>query len=65
MKPVLPFDSARQYMASAPVMGEGEPLTYLKGAPEVLLAHVEPEVAAAAQAVLAGYAADGLRVQPA
>jgi magnesium-transporting ATPase (P-type) len=59
---VLPFDSARQYMASTPAIAEGEPVTYLKGAPEVLLAHVEPEVAAAAQAVLARYAAGGLRV---
>jgi magnesium-transporting ATPase (P-type) len=61
---VLPFDSARQYMASAPVSepGGGAGVTYLKGAPEVLLAHVEPGVAAAGQAVLDRYAADGLRV---
>ena len=59
---VLPFDSARQHMASAPVACDGEPVTYLKGAPEVLLAHIEPEVAATARAVLARYAADGLRV---
>jgi magnesium-transporting ATPase (P-type) len=60
---VLPFDSQRQYMASTPVPdGDGRTVTYLKGAPEVLLAHVDPEVAAAAHAVLERYAADGLRV---
>jgi soluble P-type ATPase len=60
---VLPFDSARQYMASAPVSAdEAAGPTYLKGAPEVLLGHVDPNVAAAAHAVLDGYAADGLRV---
>ena len=59
---VLPFDSVRQYMASAPVSDGATGLTYLKGAPEVLLGHVDPDVAAAAHAVLDRYAADGLRV---
>jgi magnesium-transporting ATPase (P-type) len=61
---VLPFDSQRQYMASSPKSrddGDG-PVTYLKGAPEVLLAHVDPAVAGAAHAVLSRYAADGMRV---
>jgi magnesium-transporting ATPase (P-type) len=55
---VLPFDSARQYMASSP----GSSVTYVKGAPEVLLAHVGPADAVAAHAVLGRFAADGLRV---
>ena len=55
---VLPFDSARQYMASSP----GYAVTYVKGAPEVLLGHVEPTVVAPAHAVLDRFAADGLRV---
>ncbi len=60
---VLPFDSARQYMASAPVSADGATgPTYLKGAPEVLLGHVDPPVAVAAHAVLDRYAAAGLRV---
>jgi magnesium-transporting ATPase (P-type) len=61
---VLPFDSARQYMASAPMPGTEEKagVTYLKGAPEVLLAHIEPVLAEAAHTVLDRYAADGLRV---
>ncbi len=65
---VLPFDSARQYMASSPAAEpgsappDGPDVTYVKGAPEVLLAHVDPGVAAAAYAVLDRYAADGLRV---
>jgi magnesium-transporting ATPase (P-type) len=60
---VLPFDSQRQYMASAPEPNaDGRTATYLKGAPEVLLAHVAADVATAAHAVLDRYAADGLRV---
>jgi len=60
---VLPFDSARRYMASAPVSADGSAgLTYLKGAPEVLLGHIDPDVAVAARAVLDRYAAAGLRV---
>lgn len=59
---VLPFDSARRYMASSPRPGPGGPVTYLKGAPEALLAHVDPAVAAAARTVLGRFAADGLRV---
>jgi len=60
---VLPFDSARRYMASAPVSADGSAgLTYLKGAPEVLLGHIDPAVAVAARAVLDRYAAAGLRV---
>ena len=55
---VMPFDSARQYMASAPVSADGTiGPTYLKGAPEVLLGHVDPHVATAAHAVLDRYAA--------
>jgi magnesium-transporting ATPase (P-type) len=61
---VLPFDSTRRYMASspAPVRDDDGPVTYVKGAPEALLAHVDPAVAAAAHAVLDRYAAAGLRV---
>jgi len=57
---VLPFDSKRGYMASTPAAER--PVTYLKGAPEVLLAHVDPDVSGAARTVLDRYAADGLRV---
>ncbi len=60
---VLPFDSVRQYMASAPVSADGATgPTYLKGAPEVLLGHVDPYVAAAAHTVLDRYATAALRV---
>ncbi|QYN34105.1 HAD-IC family P-type ATPase [Pseudonocardia sp. DSM 110487] len=58
---VLPFDSERKYMASAPEPGT-DGFTYFKGAPEVLLAHVDPTDADAAHAVLDAYAADGMRV---
>ncbi|GAA0922348.1 HAD-IC family P-type ATPase [Pseudonocardia zijingensis] len=60
---VLPFDSQRQYMASTPApVGEEQVVTYLKGAPEVLLTHVDPAAAAAAHTAFDAYAADGLRV---
>jgi magnesium-transporting ATPase (P-type) len=61
---VLPFDSTRRYMASSPAStADGDPaVTYLKGAPEVLLAHVEPRVAAAAHAVVDRFADGGMRV---
>ncbi|HEX6359263.1 HAD-IC family P-type ATPase [Actinophytocola sp.] len=56
---VLPFDSERRYMASTP---EPNAVTYFKGAPEVLLAHVDPADAEAARIVLDAYTADGMRV---
>jgi magnesium-transporting ATPase (P-type) len=60
---VLPFDSGRGYMVSAPCAApDGGPVSYLKGAPEVLLPHVDPAAAAAARDVLDRYAVDGLRV---
>ena len=59
---VMPFDSARRYMVSAPASDGGAAVSYLKGAPEVMLAHVDAAVATAAHAVLDRYAADGLRV---
>lgn len=61
---VLPFDSTRPYMASSPrVSDPGDaPVTYLKGAPEIVLAHVAPGVAASAHDVLRRFAADGMRV---
>jgi magnesium-transporting ATPase (P-type) len=61
---VLPFDSARRYMASSPRPGRdgAGAVTYVKGAPEALLPHVDPVVAAHAEAVLGRYAAAGLRV---
>jgi magnesium-transporting ATPase (P-type) len=58
---VLPFDSERKYMASAPEPST-DGVTYFKGAPEVLLAHVDPTEAAAAHTVLDAYTADGMRV---
>lgn len=57
---VLPFDPQRRYMAVAPAAHP--PTTYFKGAPEVLLPHVESSVAAAAQRVLDRFAAQGLRI---
>ncbi len=61
---VLPFDSERKYMASVPGTGiDGAyRVTYFKGAPEILLAHVDPAEADAARTVLDAYAADGMRV---
>ena len=56
---VVPFDPQRRFMASTPA---GAAVTFLKGAPEVLLSRVEPAVAAAAQRALDVYAADGMRV---
>jgi magnesium-transporting ATPase (P-type) len=56
---VLPFDSERRYVASTPEPGT---VTYYKGAPEILLAHVAPADAAAARTALDAYAAAGLRV---
>ncbi len=51
---VLPFDSERKYMASAPEPSTDGAcrVTYFKGAPEVLLAHVDPAEADAARTVL-------------
>jgi magnesium-transporting ATPase (P-type) len=59
---LLPFDCAARYMASAPAPDDGPFVSYVKGAPEVLLAHVDSATAVAAHAVLDRYAADGLRV---
>ncbi|WP_320668622.1 cation-translocating P-type ATPase [Patulibacter defluvii] len=53
---LVPFDAERRWMAS----GHAD-ATYLKGAPEVLLGRVG-DAANAAAAVVARYAADGLRV---
>ncbi|TWF79548.1 P-type E1-E2 ATPase [Pseudonocardia hierapolitana] len=58
---VLPFDSGRKYMASAPAWS-ADGVTYFKGAPEVLLAHVDPVEADVARTVLDAYTADGMRV---
>ena len=59
---LLPFDSERQYMASAYGARGGDPaVTYLKGAPEVLLSHVTQDTAPAREA-LARYTDGGLRV---
>jgi magnesium-transporting ATPase (P-type) len=60
---LLPFDSEHQYMAAAyeSVTGQGV-ATYLKGAPEVLLAHVPAGQSAAARPVLERWTGDGLRV---
>lgn len=58
---LLPFDSGRQYMACAYDSGSG-PMTYLKGAPEVLLSQLTAEQSGPAAAMLDRYADDGLRV---
>ncbi|TQM36927.1 cation-translocating P-type ATPase [Pseudonocardia cypriaca] len=58
---VLPFDSERKYMASTPGPST-DGVTYFKGAPEVLLAHVDAAEADAARTVLDAYTADGMRV---
>jgi magnesium-transporting ATPase (P-type) len=51
---VLPFDSERRYIASTsePSIDDACRVTYFKGAPEVLLAHVDPAQADAARTVL-------------
>ncbi len=61
---LLPFDSRRQYMASAYDGGDGGPgpVAYFKGAPEVLLKHISAEESAPAREMLDRYANDGLRV---
>lgn len=61
---LLSFDSERQYMASAygEVDGGRGGVTYLKGAPEVLLKHLPAEDSAPALEILDRYADDGLRV---
>jgi potassium/sodium efflux P-type ATPase len=58
---LLPFDSERQYMAVA-YDGEAGALTYLKGAPEVLLEQLSPAEAAPAHEALDRYTEDGMRV---
>lgn len=60
---LLSFDSERQYMASSYDGTNGvAPVTYFKGAPEVLLEYLRPEDSAPARDALNRYAADGLRV---
>lgn len=61
---LLSFDSERQYMASAydEVDGGRGGVTYLEGAPEVLLNHLPAEVSAPALEMLDRYADHGLRV---
>jgi len=58
---LLPFDSGRQYMASAHDSVSG-PVVYLKGAPEVLLEHVSAQESAPAYLMLDRYTDLGLRV---
>ncbi|GAA4690568.1 cation-transporting P-type ATPase [Pseudonocardia yuanmonensis] len=59
---VLPFDSARRYMVSAPRSpARADAVSYLKGAPEALLPAVDPADGEAARAV-ERYAAAGQRV---
>jgi magnesium-transporting ATPase (P-type) len=56
---MLPFDPEHKYMASTPAHSQ---VTYFKGAPEVLLPHVDPTDADAARRVLDAYTAGGMRV---
>lgn len=61
---LLPFDAELQYMAGVfeTPDDEPEPMTYVKGAPEVLLRHVPADVAALAWTAVERYAGDGMRV---
>jgi magnesium-transporting ATPase (P-type) len=58
---LLPFDSERQYMAAA-CDGESGALTYIKGAPEMLLEQLPPADSAAAHEALDRYTDGGMRV---
>ncbi len=64
----VPFESERQYMATLHAVPEGEPVLYLKGAPEVVLARCERAAGgqaldpAAVHRALDAMAAEGMRV---
>ncbi len=61
---LLPFDSDRKYMAGVFETPDdvAQPMTYVKGAPEVVLRHVPPAVAEEARRALAIFVDDGMRV---
>ncbi|MDO9379004.1 MAG: HAD-IC family P-type ATPase [Nocardioidaceae bacterium] len=59
---LLPFDADNRYMAAVHVEPDGEVVTHVKGAPEVLLAHVPSGVADQARAQMVTYAGEALRV---
>lgn len=61
---LLPFDADLKYMAGVFETPDAlaEPMTYIKGAPEVLLRHFSSTVSKDAVAALARYTAQGMRV---
>nr|MCW2728585.1 cation transporter [Aeromicrobium sp.] len=61
---LLPFDADRRYMAGVFETPDDvvEPMTYVKGAPEVILEHCPEAVASAAREALARYTGEGMRV---
>ncbi|MCW2830966.1 MAG: cation transporter [Aeromicrobium sp.] len=61
---LLPFDADRRYMAGVFETPDEtvEPMTYVKGAPEVVLEHFSDEVTAPARAAVERYAGEGMRV---
>lgn len=61
---LLPFDADLKYMAGVFETPDdvAEPMTYIKGAPEVVLHHVSPAIADAAREAVARYADEGMRV---
>ena len=61
---VLPFDADRRYMAGVFETPDeiAEPMTYVKGAPEVILEHCADVVSASAYEALERYTGDGMRV---
>ncbi|MBD8606404.1 HAD-IC family P-type ATPase [Aeromicrobium sp. CFBP 8757] len=61
---LLPFDADRRYMASVVETPDDvpEPMTYVKGAPEVILGHVAEAVAVPAREAVDRLAGQGMRV---
>ena len=61
---LLPFDADRRYMAGVFETPDDipEPMTYVKGAPEVVLDHFAGSVSAPAREALERYTAQGMRV---
>ncbi|WP_216822984.1 HAD-IC family P-type ATPase [Aeromicrobium sp. A1-2] len=61
---LLPFDADRRYMAGVFETPDeiAEPMTYVKGAPEVVLEHFPDLMTAPAREALERYAGEGMRV---
>ncbi|MBC7631597.1 HAD-IC family P-type ATPase [Aeromicrobium sp.] len=61
---LLPFDADRRYMASVVETPDDhpDPMTYVKGAPELVLPHCDADLAGPAREALSRFTEDGLRV---